>query len=229
MLGEGKEFYRGLGALPLWICPCWTCLAWDGDRSNRSQQCCYSHTFRKIPRNYQRAFLSDRSIRSSVSAMPLFTPKAVIWIKGRRAHEFSGSQSIRSFQPPPVNAFIIYRWQIKHSGWGWQSFSQHTPLFPVTFGAWECALTPHTPATVSKALPPRWKAGSCLQHIMTATARQWLIKYSPATCLLLHVTPEVTNYPKEAQGSSVDWDGFTSQHLLICHHASVAISAVTPT
>lgn len=28
----------GLGAFPLRVCPCWTRLVWDGDRSNRSQQ-----------------------------------------------------------------------------------------------------------------------------------------------------------------------------------------------
>lgn len=33
-------------------------------------------------KNYQRTFLSNRSIWSFVSDEPLFTPKAVVWMKG---------------------------------------------------------------------------------------------------------------------------------------------------
>lgn len=60
------------------------------------------------------------------------------------------------------------------------------------------------------------------------TARQYLMKYSPATCLFPHVTPEVTNYPEEVPGSFVDLDGFAVQHPVIRHRTSLAISAVIP-
>lgn len=43
---------------------------------------CYSHTFRKSPRNCQWTFLSNGSIRSFTSAAPLFMPKAAVWMKG---------------------------------------------------------------------------------------------------------------------------------------------------
>lgn len=160
VLGEGRELYRRRGGssptLDLSLLN--SCgVRWGQKQQIPTVLSCYSHTFRRSPRNYQQTFLSDRSIRSSASDTALFTPKAVVGIKGWRAHKFTGSQSICSFQPPPVDAFIIYRWQIKHSGWGWQSVSQHVPLYPVTFGAWERALTTHTPATASKGFPTRVK------------------------------------------------------------------------
>lgn len=37
---------------------------------------------RKSPKNYQWTFLSNRSIQCFVSAKLLFTPKAVVWMKG---------------------------------------------------------------------------------------------------------------------------------------------------
>lgn len=80
---------------------------------------CYGHTFRKSPRNCQRTFLSNRSIRSFVSAEPLFTPKAVVWMKGWREHKVHRFSVHKLFFPPsPVDTFIIYVWQIKHGSWG---------------------------------------------------------------------------------------------------------------
>lgn len=54
------------------------------------------------------------------------------------------------------------------------------------------------------------------------------MKYSPATCFFPHVTPEVTNYPKEVRGSFVDLDEFALQHPVIRHRTALAISAVIP-
>lgn len=55
---------------------------WRQKQQIPAVQTCYSHTFRKSPRNYQRTFLSNGSIPSFISAAPLFTPKAVVWMKG---------------------------------------------------------------------------------------------------------------------------------------------------
>lgn len=83
--------------------------------------------------------------------------------------------------------------------------------------------------------PPRPKAP------IGRKGRQLLTAYNKSHCQaaadkiftcyvpLAHVTPEVTNYPKEVQGSSVDLVGCTLQRLVVRHHTAVAISAVVPT
>lgn len=83
--------------------------------------------------------------------------------------------------------------------------------------------------------PPRPKAPT------GGKGRQLLMAYNKSHCQaaadkiftcyvpLAHVTPEVTNYPEEVHGSFVDLVGSTWQHLVVRHHAAVAISAVVPT
>lgn len=85
MLVGDRELHRArAGSSPSL---CLSLLNLSGVRWRQKQQIptvptCYSHTFRKSPRNYQWTFLNNGSIQSFISAAPLFTPKAVVGMKG---------------------------------------------------------------------------------------------------------------------------------------------------